>query len=709
MIYKTSLREKPLVLVVDDDLSLRLSMCAALTKAGFDTVEAENGRDAIGLYQTGKPDLILLDVVMPEMDGFETCATIRNLPGGKYTQILMVTGLDDTESIERAFEVGANDFVSKPINWVMLGHRGKYMLRAGRAIQELNRSRHRLAKTQELAKLGNWEIDLINNWFHCSPEARRLLGLSDDGRQITYKDFLAPVIAQEQDEIKAKIDAAIKFNRPFGINYRVIHPDGTQRHILNRGDIFFNEDGVAEMILGAVQDVTQLKNAEEEIRLLAFYDSLTGLANRMLFMECLENEISTSKRRKNVFALLFLDLDQFKRINDTYGHHVGDMLLKNVSENLQKCIRSSDVATGPAGNDSSSLIARLGGDEFIVLLSDIKEPENAAIVARKILQAMPDSYVLDEREISVTSSIGISIFPADGQDVEELLKHADSAMYHAKQTGRNNYQFYKESLNKAVTERFSLEQDIVRGLEKGEFVLYYQPQIELSTRKIIGAEALIRWMHPQKGVIQPDQFIPIAEESGLIVDINKWVIQTACKQNKEWRQAGFASVRIAVNLSGYQLADQNIIEVIQKALQEADLDAKNLEVEITENILMQHSKDTIGIFEQMKDLKLRIALDDFGTGYSSLSYLTSFPVDIIKIDRSFIMGCTMLKNNRVIIKAIIAMGHSMGMKIVAEGIETEEQYELLKRYGTDEGQGFFFSTPVTEDRFAQFLSGTGIL
>jgi diguanylate cyclase (GGDEF)-like protein len=388
---------------------------------------------------------------------------------------------------------------------------------------------------------------------------------------------------------------------------------------------------------------------------------------------------------------------------------VGDLLLKNVSENLQKCIRSSDVATGPVGDNSHSLIARLGGDEFIVLLSDVKEPENAAIVARKILQAMPKTYVLDDREISVTSSIGISIFPSDGDNVEELLKHADSAMYHAKQTGRNNYQFYKESLNVAVLERFSLEQEIARGLERDEFVLYYQPQVELSSRKIVGAEALIRWMHPQKGVIPPDKFIPVAEESGLIVDINKWVIQAACRQNDEWRQAGFTPIRIAVNLSGYQLASQNIIKVIQEALQEANLEAKNLEVEITENILMQHSKDTVGIFEQMKDLKLRIALDDFGTGYSSLSYLTSFPVDVIKIDRSFIMGCTMLKNNRVIIKAIIAMGHSMGMKIVAEGIESEEQYELLKEYGTDEGQGFYFSTPVSQDRFARLLKGTGTL
>ena len=710
MLEKMSLHKKPMALVVDDDLSLRLSMCAAMEKAGFDTVEAENGREAVKLFQSDKPDIVLLDVVMPEMDGFETCIALRNLPKGKYTQILMVTGLDDTESIERAFEAGANDFVAKPINWVMLGHRGKYMLRAGRAMEELNNSKRRLAKTQELAKLGNWEIDLVNNSFHCSPEARHLLGLGKGDEEINYQGFLASVAIQEYDAVKGKIDHAIKFKRPFSINYRVILPDGAELHVLNRCDIFFNENGVAEMMLGAVQDVTQLKNAEEEIRLLAFYDSLTGLANRTLFMDRLSHEISLAKRHGKIFALLFLDLDQFKRINDNFGHHVGDLLLKKVSETLQKCIRRSDTATGPmAIGDVDTLIARLGGDEFIILLSDIQKPENAAVVARKIIQAMPAAYILEGHEISVTTSIGISIFPGDGEEIELLLKNADSAMYHAKEIGRNNYQFYKNSLNEAVSERYSLEQGMKNALKREEFVLYYQPQVDLLTRKIVGAEALIRWFHPQMGMIQPDKFIPIAEETGLIIDINKWVIQTACKQNEHWSQAGLQPVRIAVNLSGYQLASQNIIQIIQEALLDADLDTSNLEIEITENVFMQETKGAVKILKKMKDLKLRIALDDFGTGFSSLSFLTTFPVDVIKIDRSFVMGCTMLENSRVIIKAIIAMGHSLGCKIVAEGIETEEQFQLIKKYGADEAQGYLFSPPIPQNDFAKLLAGNGVL
>ena len=420
-------------------------------------------------------------------------------------------------------------------------------------------------------------------------------------------------------------------------------------------------------------------------------------------MDRLDHEISVSKRHGRFFALLFLDLDQFKRINDSFGHHVGDLLLKNVSGTLKKCIRITDTGTGPVNDDSEALIARLGGDEFILLLSDINEPENAAIIARRVLNEIPTTHDLEGHSVSVTTSIGISIFPTDGEDAEVLMKHADSAMYHAKETGRNNYQFFKKSLNATVLERFSIEQDLKHAIEQDEFVLYYQPQLDLSSRKIVGAEALIRWMHPQKGLIPPDKFIPLAEESGLIVDINKWVIRTACKQNDHWRKAGFTPIRIAVNLSGYQFANQNIIQIIRDALQEANLDAKNLEVEITENTLMQNTKETIRILEQMRDLKLRIALDDFGTGYSSLSYLTSFPVDILKIDRSFVMGCATHNNNRIIIKAIVAMGHSLGMKIVAEGIESEEEFQLLKEYGVNEGQGYHFSPPIAQNQFIKFL------
>ncbi len=702
MRYQWDKRDNPLALVVDDDFSLRISMGAALEKAGFEVVEADNGLAALPVFEEKKPDLVLLDVVMPKMDGFETCAAIRKLPGGEFAQILMVTGLNDFVSTEKAFEAGANDFVSKPINWVMLGHRGKYMLRAGRAFQDLIMSRRRLAKTQELAKLGNWQIHIASGKFHCSHEACRILGL-EGFSEVGFSEFLSPIPPQEQGAVKEKIHVAVERKRSLVANYRALLPDGSCKHILNQGEVLYDSGGMPEIMLGVVQDVTRLKEAEEEIRLLAFYDGLTGLANRMLFLDRLDMEIENAKRHQYSFALLFMDLDQFKRVNDTLGHHIGDLLLKCVAETIQTSIRSTDTVARSGVDHSDSVIARLGGDEFTVLLSRIRDPESAATVARRLLQELQTTYDLDGHEVSVTASIGISVFPADGMKSETLMKNADSAMYHAKNSGRNSFQFYMESFNKAVVERFSIEGDLKKALVRNEFVLYYQPQVALATREIVGAEALIRWLHPQKGLIAPSRFIHIAEELGLIIDINKWVLTATCKQIHKWRRAGIPLVRVAVNLSGYRLADQNIVSTIRGALDAYELDADALEVEITENILMQNTDDTILTLEQMKDMRLRIALDDFGTGYSSLSYLTNFPVDSIKIDRSFVMGCAAQSNNMVVIKAIIAMGHSLDKKIVAEGIETQEQYELLKAYGCDEAQGFYFKPPVPQAEFARLM------
>lgn len=704
MICNSHTPKKPLALVVDDDFSLRLTMGAVLAKADFDVIEAENGCIALSLFKSKKPDLILLDVVMPEMDGFEVCTAIRELPGGKYPQILIVTGMDDIESTVRAFEVGANDFITKPINWVMLAYRAKYMLRAGQAFRELYLSENRLIKTQKLAKLGNWQIDLVNNVFCCSPEACSLLGLNAMDKPLTFDGFFESIIASEQGMVKQTLSNAVKAKENFSLNYRIIHLNGTQKYILNQGEIFVDDKGVPEIMLGVVQDLSQLKKAEERIHFLAFYDGLTGLANRMLFMNRLNMQIEKATRNDQKFALLFLDIDQFKRINDNLGHHIGDLLLKAVADTLKSCIRKTDTAARHDKDESGSTIARLGGDEFTILLCDIKNPENSARISQRILNAIPTTWSIEGEDVSVTASIGISVFPDDGSTSETLLKNANSAMYYAKDRGKNTYQFYMESLNRAAVERFSMERDLKKALARDEFVLYYQPQITFADRKIVGAEALIRWMHPHKGMILPDKFIPLAEETDLIIDINKWVLKEASRQNDKWTKAGLNSIRVAMNLSGYKLGTQDIIQDIKKAFKTVNFDSKKLELEITENVLMQNDDETMQIFQQIRDMNISIALDDFGTGFSSLSYLASFPVNTLKIDRSFIMGSIVQRDNRIIIKAIIAMGHSLGKTIIAEGIETKEQFDLLKRYGCDQAQGYYFSPPVPVKDFTNFLA-----
>jgi diguanylate cyclase (GGDEF)-like protein len=700
---KQGIQKKPLALVVDDDFSLRLSMRAALTKADFNVLEAESGQQGLDIFQSEKPDLILLDVIMPDMDGFETCTKIRKLPGGNDVQILMVTGLDDVESIELSFEAGANDFVSKPLNWLLLGYKVKYMLRAGCAFHDLNQSKKRLQKTQEIAKIGNWEIMLSSREFHCSPDACRLLGYTECDAGISLKDFLAPIIDEELGQVEKKFDYAVNHRQPFNLHYRIRLDDKKERHILNQAEIIYNESEQPEIMMGVIQDVTKMKIAEEEIRQLAFYDSLTGLANRWLFQNRLEHEVSKAKRHNETFALLFLDLDNFKRINDSYGHTVGDILLQYCAEILQECIRNSDTICRQKEEELETNISRFGGDEFIILLSNIKNPESAAVIARRIIKEMPVVHNIKGNFISITTSIGISVFPTDGTEPEILLKNADYAMYQAKEAGRNIFKFYDKSLNKAAIERFSLENDLAKAIERNELLVFYQPLIDLTSRKIIGAEGLIRWLHPHRGMIQPGSFIPLAEDSGLIIKINKWLIETICRQNYEWVQAGVGPVRISFNLSGYQLEVQNLIKTIKENLEKYSIDPKNLVVEITESVLLQDSQDTISTLQDIKDLPLKIALDDFGTGYSSLSYLAAFNADTIKIDRSFIMGCTLNESNLVIIKAIIAMGNSLNMNVIAEGIETEEQLELLKNLGVQEGQGFYFKPPVSHKEFGDLL------
>ena len=705
MIYTDKKRKKPLALIVDDDPSLRILNSAALEQFGFDVIDAQSGSIGVERFKSDNPDIVLMDVMMPGMDGFEACRLIRKANGGEYTQILMVTGLEDSESTKKAFEAGANGFIRKPINLIMLGQRVQYMLRAGNAFRELHISKSRLTKTQELAKIGNWQIDLTTNEFYCSLEACDLLGLDYTDKSVTIDDFFSPIIHQDKDRIKESLETAVETKESATLEYRISSPDGPQKHILNKSEVIFDEQEHPVLMLGIVQDVSQLKKAEEEIRFLAFYDGLTGLANRMLFMDRLDQAIKDSTRNKKYFALLFLDLDNFKRINDTLGHQTGDLLLKKVAGSIKNSIRSGDSATRRDEQTelNDAVIARLGGDEFTILITDIKEPESAALIARRLLRVIPAVHNVDSHDVSITTSIGISVFPEDGNKADILMKNADTAMYHAKDEGRNTYQFFKDSMNKAALERFSIDRDLRKALENNELVLHYQPQITLSDRKIVGAEALIRWHHPHRGMIPPDKFIPIAEETGIIIDINKWVLNTACQQTEQWIQQGLAPITIAVNLSGYKLASQNLIQTIENTLAQTNFDASHIEIEITENVLMQDTEAIVSTLNSIKDLNLRIALDDFGTGYSSLSYLTAFPVDTIKIDRSFVMDCTSNKNNLVIIKAIIAMGHSLGKKIVAEGIETEEQYHFLKESGCDEAQGYYFKHPIPPQEFAKFL------
>jgi diguanylate cyclase (GGDEF)-like protein/PAS domain S-box-containing protein len=452
-----------------------------------------------------------------------------------------------------------------------------------------------------------------------------------------------------------------------------------------------NDADVITHYVGVFSDITNIKRSEERLEYLAHHDPLTGLPNRLLLTARIDHAMERARRRQNQIALLFLDVDRFKNINDTLGHPAGDDLLKIVGQRLSDCVRGEDT------------VARLGGDEFVVVAEDIAEAQGASLIAQRLLEALSRPLDLEGQETAVTASIGIALYPADGGDAKSLLKNADAAMYQAKQQGRNTYQFYQPELTVSTFERFSMEARLRRALERGELFLNYQPQICLKTGRIIGAEALLRWRDPQLGLISPAKFIPLAEETGLIEPIGAWVLQAACAQNKAWQLAGLPALRVAVNVSGYQVERGAIAKTVADALEYAGLDPQYLELEITEGVLVREREQSTENLNALRRLGVTFAIDDFGTGYSSLSYLKRMPIDKLKIDRSFVRDIARNADDAAIARAIVALGHGLQLTVIAEGVETAEQLEILRALDCDEVQGYFYSPPLSVDAFAELL------
>ncbi len=469
---------------------------------------------------------------------------------------------------------------------------------------------------------------------------------------------------------------------------------------------YLNKSEINTQILErSIRYAIKHKQAEKRILQMAYYDNLTGLPNRALFHDRLQQSLAHNERFKGNSAVLFLDLDNFKRINDTLNHSVGDLLLKAVAERLTKHVRISDTVARRGINTLSNTFARLGGDEFTVLLSEINPPQDAARIAQRILNSLSIPFRLEGHEVFVSCSIGIAIYPFDGEDTDILLKNADAAMYHAKDQGKNNFQFYKQSMNASAFERLTMENSLRKAVERNELILYYQPRMEISTGRIVATEALLRWNHPDKGLIAPADFIPLAEETGLIIPIGEWVLKTASAQNKAWQElgGGLSNIAVSVNLSGQQFKQEGLTEIIEKVLNDSSLKPEHLELEITESVIMKNAESIIAMFHELKKMGMKLSMDDFGTGYSSFSYLKRFPLDIIKIDRSFIKDIGDKNEDAAIVKAIIAMAHTLKLRVVAEGVETEQQLEFLRELGCDEMQGYLLSHPLPADKASNLL------
>jgi diguanylate cyclase (GGDEF)-like protein len=450
-------------------------------------------------------------------------------------------------------------------------------------------------------------------------------------------------------------------------------------------------------------DVTAQHRAQEHIRRLANYDSLTGLANRRQFKERLAKTVERARDKNLVAALLYMDLDRFKRINDTLGHTAGDELLRGVAEALRNQVRGGDLVARIDGENGNPSVSRLGGDEFTILLSNITHAEDAADVARRILDSMPTPILVDGHQLSTTASIGIAIYPDDGRDVETLVRHADTAMYHAKSRGLNRFQFFDESMNSAVLRKLTLESRLAESMERNELRLHYQPKVSLPSRELVGAEALLRWEHPDLGTISPKEIIPMSEESGFIVSLGEWVLRQACEQIRAWREDGFDVPRIAVNVSTSQLAGRDLLDVVASALRENRLAPSDIELEITETAILKDDEATALLLRDLRSMGISIALDDFGTGYSSMSYVRNFPLDVIKLDRCFVCDVASDPVAAGVANAVIMMAHSLGLTVVGEGVDAEAQAHVLTEQGCDEMQGFLISAALCPEEFRHLL------
>lgn len=562
-----------------------------------------------------------------------------------------------------------------------------------RAEAALSKSETRLAEAQRIAQIGSWTRDIAADVIHWSDEHYRMFGVAPLGKNIRPSEFMDLVYPEDRDAVADAVKNAIEFGKPYDIEYRIVRPDGERRTVHGRGEVIFDDNQKPRLLEGTIQDVTERKETERRFRRIAHYDALTDLPNRYLFEDRLEKAMAIANRHDQHVAVLLIDLSRFKQVNDTLGYAVGDELLKVVGTTLQEVVRASDT------------LARFGSDEFAVIQTELVDPQGAAILAQKIITAMGQPFELAEHQVRSGATIGIAVYPNDGTEPAQLFQNADFALESSKSKGRNTYEFFDRKMRTTLAARKNLEDDLARALEREEFVVYYQPRIELATGRITGVESLVRWRHPDRGIVLPNEFIPSAENSGLIRPLGEWVLRKACMDIAAWCDAGLPPLSMAVNLSAAQFHKTDLVGLVSQVLDESGLTPGLLELEITETLMMKE-RDTkvVPTLKRLRDLGVQISVDDFGTGYASLTYLRQFPVSKVKVDQSFVQGIISVAQDKAIVEAVIKLGHGLNMAVTAEGVETEEVVSFLKAWNCDEAQGYLFSKPLASDELIALLN-----
>jgi diguanylate cyclase (GGDEF)-like protein/PAS domain S-box-containing protein len=680
------------ICIAEDVEAVTREITTSLEKLGYLVLgRADRSEAILPMVQEILPDLVFIEIsIQREINGVEVGRQIQtdfDIP------VIFISAHVDANTPEDAMPAQAYGFMVPPFEVHALDSTIAMALDKHQRIRKFRESEERYALAVRAANDGIWDWNLRTSEIYFSVRWKEMLGYRDDEIGAEVSEWLKRIHPDDQSQVRAALDTHLRDSTPhFECEYRIQHANGTYLWVLSRGTAMRDSNGSAYRLAGSQSNITARKLAEERLAHDAVHDALTGLPNRILFLDRLQNRLERTKRNPDeIFAVMFIDLDRFKVVNDSLGHAFGDQLLITTGWRLQQCLRPQDT------------VARLSGDEFAVLLDVVNNNHDIPGVAERIRAQLITTTLLGVVERSPTASIGVVMFNKNYTAAEDLLRDADLAMYHAKRLGGNQYQFFDETMHTIAVEQLQLEGELRHAVARKEWLVYYQPIISITSGEPVGAEALVRWMHPQRGILAPGEFIQVAEDTGLIVPIGEYVLRTACQQAKAWRDAGYSTFWVSVNISARQFRNKDLIEMIARILEETGLPSGGLRLEITESVAVQNTEYTIKIMNELDAMGVYTSLDDFGTGYSSLSYLKQFPLRVLKVDQSFIQDIQHSPKNEALIKAIIGMARSLGLEVVGEGVEKAEQLQFLRTQMCDQVQGFLFSRPIPAEELGKLL------
>lgn len=677
-----------LILLVMDAPELLDSTRRHLAVTQRNVVDVAGVDEAIHHYLRYQPDIVVIDLESMGVNSFTLCSRLRELAADEFLSILLLVSTEELALLDDSFEAGVCDIVTKPLDWKVFEYRIRHNLRTKEVYLRLRQKAHMLLHAQQLAKIGYWDLDLGSMQLNISDEAARIMEI--DANAQSLDDLFARIESEDLPAVKYQVNRAIENRSAYSVEHKIISVNKRLKIVAHQGEVVERRPGCFSLIV-TVQDISNRVEAEELIRFKTFHDSLSGLPNKLAFSEQLDASITMSAEDEKLLAIFFVGMDRFKKVNNSYGHRSGDMLLLSVAERMNRLVKSG------------AMVSRFDGDVFAVQLAGISHIEEVESFATQINELMSVPFPLNGREVYLSTSMGISIYPMDGESRDELIKKADSAMHEASADGGGQYRYHTREMQERGHQRLILEQDLRTAIREFQLQVYFQPQVDARSNRIVGAEALLRWYHPQRGLISPDEFIPVAEEVGLINPIGMYVLESSCEALSRWNELGLDNLRVGINLSATQFCDDDLVNFIRSLVDVLQIAPGQLELEITERMAMSNFDKSVQVLRRLREIGVKTSMDDFGTGYSSLSSIQEMPIDTLKIDRSFVKNINGRGENGEIAKAIITMAHSLGLHTIAEGVETESQYQFLRGQGVDEIQGWYFGHAMPAAEFEQFV------